>query len=408
MKAIEICQDLYWVGAVDWALRDFHGYATEQGSTYNAFLIRGKEHTVLVDTVKVEHASSLLESIREVLDPATIDIVVSNHAEMDHSGALPAILEACAPKQLVCSADGKKTLLAHFHRADWPFVEVGEDSTLDLGGRTLQFMPSKMLHWPDSMVSYLVEERLLFSNDIFGQHLASSARYDDEVAAGELNWQAAKYFANIFWPTAPAMKKFLTRLDDRGWQPRILAPDHGVLWRADVEGIRARYRGWSEGVAQPKAVIIFDTMWDSTAQMARAVARGLDGPGVELKVFDLRKNHRSDVVADLLEARAVVLGSPVFNTGLLPGMNDLLSYLKGLKPRGKIGASFGSYGWADTGVRQLNAALEEMKVELVSPGVSAQYRPTEDVLERCLALGQTVRQSVLASRQSGSGDKNNG
>ncbi len=396
MKAIEICKDVYWVGAVDWGLRDFHGYATEQGSTYNAFLVRGKDKTALIDTVKSDLVDQMLASIREIMDPADIDIIVSNHAEMDHSGGLPQLLELCQPEKLVCSPDGHKVLGLHFHRDDWPFAEVKDGDTLDLGGKTLRFMPSKMLHWPDSMVSYLVEDRVLFSNDIFGQHLASSGRFDDTVESGELTWQAAKYFANIFWPTAPAMKKFLGKLADAGIDPAIIAPDHGVLWRQGVEKIRAQYLAWSQAETHAKAVIIYDSMWESTAQMARAIGRGLSTTEVEVKLFDMRKNHRSDVVVDVLDARVLVLGSPVFNNGLLPGMNDLLSYLKGLKPKGKLGAAFGSYGWSNTGVKLLNAALEDMKVELAEEGISVQYRPTDEVLGSCEAMGKRLGERILA------------
>jgi flavorubredoxin len=396
MNAIEICKDVHWVGAIDWALRDFHGYSTEQGSTYNAFLVRG-EKTALIDTVKVELVDQLLLNLREVIDPANIDIIVSNHAEMDHSGALPQLIELCCPEHLVCSPDGRKALSAHYHQEDWPFHEVKAGDTLALGGKTLRFLPSKMLHWPDSMVSYLEEDRVLFSNDIFGQHLASSQRFDDQVEQGELLWQVAKYFANIFWPTAAGMKKFLQKLPGNGIDPALIAPDHGVLWRTDPALVRSLYESWSAGETRPKVALIYSSMWESTADMAHAISRGLGSQDIEVKLLDLRKNHRSDAATDVLEARAVVMGSPVFNGGLLPEVHDFLAYLKGLKPKGKLGAAFGSYGWANVGVKQLNAALEEMKIEVADEGVSVQYRPDADTLEACEAMGARLRERVLTS-----------
>lgn len=396
MKPIEIAANLFWVGAVDWGLRDFHGYATELGSTYNAFLLRGNKKTALIDTVKVELTDQLLKNIREIMDPAEIDIIVSNHAEMDHTGALPELMRVTQAEAIYCSKPGRKAIDAHFHGNEWNFVEVNDGDTLELGDKTLRFIPSKMLHWPDSMVSWLEQDKVLFSNDIFGQHFASSARFDDEVDQGELFLQNAKYYANIFWPTANAMKKFLAKLDEEQIKPAIIAPDHGLMWRKYIDAAMQDYQRWTSAENKAKAVIVYDSMWESTAKMARAIAHGMSGGSVEVLVHDLRKTHRSDVATDILEARVVLLGSPVFNAGILPGMADFISYLKGLKPKNKVGASFSSYGWAKTGVKQLDAALEDMKIEIVESGINVNYRPDTDAIAECEAMGKRFRKRILA------------
>jgi flavorubredoxin len=391
MKPVEIKKDVYWVGVVDWDLRDFHGYATEKGSTYNAYLVKG-EKNALFDTVKADFTEAFIQNLKDVIEPDKIDYIVCNHAEMDHTGALPAVLDIVKPEKLICTRACQDALIKHFHREDWPYEIIKEGDTIDLGGKTVSFYGSAMIHWPESMVSYIKEDNLLISNDIFGQHWATSERFDDEVDRGELWWQSAKYYANIFLPTSPAVKKFLAKLELKF---DMIAPDHGLIWRKDIDGIIKSYQSWSGWETKPKVVIIYDTMWGSTAKMARAVAHGLSGDGVSVRLFDLRINHRSDIITEVLDARAVILGSPILNSGILPKMADMLSYMKGLRPMNKLGAAFGSYGWKDTIVKMLNEALEEMKFEIIDPGISVQYVPTEDDLNRCAGLGEKVKKAVL-------------
>lgn len=395
MKTVEIKDNIYWVGAVDWNLRDFHGYSTEKGSTYNAYLLRD-EKTVLFDTVKADLCGHLVDNIKSVCDPQEIDYIVVNHAEMDHTGSLPEILKLAQPKKIICNAKCRETLIAHYHDDSWPFEIIKEDDTFQTGAHTIQFLDSKMLHWPESMASFIPEKNLLISNDIFGQHWSSSERFDDEVDQGELYWQAAKYFANIFYPFCPAVGKFLTKLEDKNIHPDMLAVDHGLIWRSDVAGIMAAYKRWSSQEAKNKAVVVFDTMWGSTKKMAEAIGKGLAKEDISTHLFDLRFNHRSDVITEILEARAVVVGSSVMNNNLLPKMADMLTYMKGLKPSQKIAAAFGSYGWSNKGVKMLNEALESMKFEIVDEGVASNYVPTPDVLESCEQLGRKIGQAIKA------------
>jgi len=395
MKTVEVKDNIFWVGAVDWNLRDFHGYSTEKGTSYNAYLLKD-DKTVLFDTVKADLSEALIENIKSVIDPQAIDYIVVNHAEMDHSGALPEIIRLVQPEKIICNAKCRDTLIAHFHDDSWPFEIIKEDDTLNTGSHNIHFLDSKMLHWPESMVSYIPEAKLLISNDIFGQHWSSSERFDNEVDQGELHWQAAKYYANIFLPFSPAVNKFLTKLSDKDIHPDMLATDHGLIWRQDVVGIISAYQRWSKQETAAKAVVVYDTMWGSTKTMAEAIGKGLSEENIVTHLFDLRFNHRSDVMTELLEARAVILGSSVMNNNLLPKMADMLTYMKGLKPGKKFGAAFGSYGWANKGVKMLNEALESMKFEIVDDGITSNYVPTKDILDNCQKLGQKIGQVIKA------------
>jgi len=394
MQPLEIKKDIYWIGAIDWNLRDFHGYSTEKGSTYNAYLVMG-EKTVLFDTVKVEFTDEFIDNLRALLGDKKLDYIVSNHAEMDHSGALSKVMETFQPEKLVCTKACRDALNKHYHNNDWSFELIKEGDELDLGNRTVQFFGSAMIHWPESMVSYIKEDRLLISNDIFGQHWATTERFDDEVDQGELGRQSAKYFANIFFPTSPAMKKFLEKLEAKNLKFDMIAPDHGLIWRKDLAGILQKYKSWSGWGSKKKAVVVYDTMWGSTSKMAQAIVNGLAGDGVVVKLFDLRTCHRSDIMTDMLDARAVVLGSSILNSGILPKMADMVTYMKGLRPMNKIGASFGSYGWKNVITKLLNEQMEEMKIELVDEGISVQYVPSDDDLKRCTELGEKIKQAII-------------
>ena len=394
MQPLEIKKDIYWIGAIDWNLRDFHGYSTEKGSTYNAYLIMG-EKTVLFDTVKAEFADEFIINLRTLLDGKKLDYIVSNHAEMDHTGALSKVMEVFRPEKLVCTKACQDALNKHYHNNDWPFELIKEGDELDLGNRTVQFFGSAMIHWPESMVSFIKEDRLLISNDIFGQHWATTERFDDEVDQGELGRQSAKYYANIFYPTSPAMKKFLEKLEVKNLEFDMIAPDHGLIWRKDLAGILQKYKSWSGWGSKKKAVVVYDTMWGSTSKMAQAIVNGLAGDGVVVKLFDLRTCHRSDIMTDMLDARAVVLGSSILNSGILPKMADMVTYMKGLRPMNKIGASFGSYGWKNVITKLLNEQMEEMKIELVDEGISVQYVPSDDDLKRCTELGEKIKQAII-------------
>jgi len=393
MQPLKIKKDIYWIGAIDWNLRDFHGYATEKGSTYNAYLVNG-DKTVLFDTVKSNFTDEFISNLKALLGDKKLDYIVSNHAEMDHSGALPAVMETFKPEKIICTKACQDALSKHFHGNDWPFELIKEGAEIDLGNRTVQFYGSAMIHWPESMVSYLKEDKLLITNDIFGQHWATTERFADEVDQGELSCQSAKYYANIFLPTSPAVRKFLDKLEAKGLDYDMIAPDHGLIRRKYLDGIMKAYKSWSNWEAKPKAVVVYDTMWESTAKMARAITEGLACDGVVVKLFDLRTSHRSDIMTEILDARAVVLGCSILNSGILPKMADMITYMKGLRPMNKIGASFGSYGWKNSITKILNEQMEEMKIELVDEGLSVQYVPTQDDLGRCTELGAKIKMAL--------------
>jgi len=395
MKTIALANNVYWVGAVDWITRDFHGYSTERGTTYNAFLIIDEKIT-LIDTVKKPYKSELMHRIHNIIDPKKIDYLVVNHVEMDHSGSLPEVIEAINPEKVICSKMGHKALLQHFHRSDWPYHVVTPGEELSLGKRTLNFLETRMLHWPDSMFTYLKEDQILFTSDAFGEHLATSERFDDEVNQDVLMHEATKYYANILTLYSPQVKKLLAKVQEMQLPIKMLAPDHGVIWRSNPGKIIDAYSRWCNHQGNGKALVIYDTMWESTRKMAKAVAEGLHEQGVEYKLLDLQVNHRSDVMTDVLEASALVLGSPTLNNGMLPRMADFLMYMRGLRPTNKVGAAFGSYGWSGEAVKMMNEILKDMNIILCHEGVKVQYVPEHGKLSECVELGRTVGKSMQA------------
>lgn len=384
-KAIPVTDRVYWVGAVDWALRDFHGYATERGTTYNAFLVMGDPVT-LIDTVKKPFQEELLARIASVVDPRLVRYIVSNHSELDHTGCLPEVMEIIRPDKVFASAMGVKALQKHF-RPDLPVEAVADGTRIPLGDTALLFHETRMLHWPDSMIAYLEQEKLLFSQDAFGMHLATSQRFDDEVDPWVLEYEAAKYYANILLPYSNLVQKLLEKVGQLGLDFRLISPDHGPVWRANPKRILELYARWAAQAPTRKAVVVFDTMWGSTDRMARAVADGLKAGGAEPVVMPLGGSHRSDVATEMLEAGVLAVGSPTLNGQMFPTVADVLTYLRGLKPKGRLGAAFGSYGWAPKAVPQINEMLKDMGVELASDGVTAVYVPNEADLAKCYALG---------------------
>lgn len=387
-KAIRISEHVWWVGAIDWHLRDFHGYATERGTTYNAFLVMGEQIT-LVDTVKAPFVDEMLARISDIVDPTRIDYIISNHAEMDHSGALPQLVDLAKPQKVFASPLGVKALGDHFHR-DLDLVAVKDGDTLALGGLRMQFYETRMLHWPDSMFSYLAEDGVLFTNDAFGMHLASSERFDDEIDPHILRWEAEKYVANILLPYTPLISKLLERVGGLDLDIRTLAPDHGPVWRTNIPTVLEWYGRWAEQRPTKKAVVVYDTMWGSTATMARAISEGLQAGGAQPKLLPLNASNRSNIATELLEAGALLVGSPTLNNHMFPTVADVLTYLKGLRPKNLVGAAFGSYGWGGEGVGQVQEMLAAMKVELVGDGLKAKYVPDAAVLNACYDLGVAV------------------
>lgn len=386
---------IHWVGAVDWNVRDFHGYSTYKGTSYNAYLVLDEKIT-LFDTVKKGFFGDLLHNIYKVIDPTKIDYLVINHVEPDHSGAIGEVIETVKPEAVYCSPMGKKAILDHYHREDWPLVTVSSGDEINLGARTVHFLETRMLHWPDSMFSYLKEQKLLISSDAFGQHLASSERFNDEVDSSELMAHCAKYFANILMPYSDLIQKLIENVQAMGLEIDMIAPDHGVIWRENPMQIVQAYDKWSKHTTRKKAVIVYDTMWHATETMAKAIEDGLIDNGISVKLMDLAVNHRSDVITELLDAKAVIFGSSTLNNGMLPRMADMLCYLKGLRPRDRVAAAFGSYGWSGEAVRLINKELEDMKLNVVHPGVRVRYVPKHETLRECVELGAEVAKAVKA------------
>lgn len=393
-KAVKLTENVYWVGVIDWAVRDFHGYSTGRGSTYNAYLILAEKIT-LIDTVKKPFLDEMMMRISSVIEPSRIEIIISNHSEMDHTGSLPDMISAVNPDKVYASPMGSKALSAHFHWEEDPIEVVKTGESIDLGNMSIEFIETRMLHWPDSMVSYLPEEKILFSQDGFGLHLASVERFDDELSLSLLEEEARKYYANILMPFSPLVTSLLGNLEKMEIEIDLLCPDHGPVWRSNIDWILGKWASWAERKPRSRAVVLYDTMWNSTRSMAEAVVEGLTQEGVSSRLMPLRASHISDIAAEVLEASALIVGSPTINGRIFPSVAECMNYLGGLKPGNLVGAAFGSYGWSGEAVRELNGLLEGMKVELVSEGLRAVYVPDERVLEESVNLGRTVGRRII-------------
>ncbi|MBN1292978.1 MAG: flavodoxin domain-containing protein [Candidatus Latescibacteria bacterium] len=393
-KAVKVTDSIYWVGAIDWNIKDFHGYATDSGTTYNAYLVLADKIT-LVDTVKAPFRDEMISRIASVVDPKNISVIISNHSEMDHTGCLPEVINLIAPDHVYASKMGLKAIKNHFH-SDCGITVVEDGSTVSLGDRDISFIETRMLHWPDSMFSYLPGESFLFSQDAFGMHLASCERFADEIDSFVLEFEGAKYFANILMPYSKFITKLLERIGALNLDIKHIAPDHGPVWR-NAENIRhvvGLYKKWAEQKPAPKAVITYDTMWQSTDKMARAIADGLAGSGIQVKLMSLQSYHRSDIATELLDSGAFVVGSPTLNNNVFPTIADAMVYLKGLKPVNLIGAAFGSYGWSGESIKHLENMLDEMKVDRVVESVKCEYIPDNDTLESCNDLGKRIAEKL--------------
>ena len=392
MKPVEIAKGIYDVGVIDWNIRDFHGYSTYRGTSYNAYLILDEKIT-LIDTVKKEFADQLMENISSIVDPSSIDYVISNHTEPDHSGGLARVMHRIGEdKPLYCSKMGAKNLALHFPQK-WNFKAVGSGEELSIGQRKLIFLETRMLHWPDSMFTYLKNDKILFSSDAFGQHYAGQEKFDD-VIGDAIMPHAKKYFANILLPYSSLILKLVEQVTALGLEFNMICPDHGVIWRQDPAKIIQAYVEWSKQEPEKKAVVIYDTMWHSTEKMAIAIAAGLIDSGVTVKPMHLRKWHRSDIMTEVMEARAVIIGSPTLNNGLYPTVSDFLTYMKGLKPKNKIGTAFGSYGWSGEAAKLILNELEAMKIEIVVPELRLQYLPDKAGTKACFELGSKIGQAI--------------
>jgi flavorubredoxin len=375
MKAIKIKEGVYWVGGIDWDLRNFHGYVTQKGSTYNAYLIIDEKIT-LIDTVKYYLTDEMIKRISSVVDPAKIDYVVSNHVEMDHSGALPAIAKIAPNATIFTSTNGEKGLRAHYGDSlKLKVAPTGE--TLSIGKRTLTFIHTPMVHWPDNMAVYCAEDKILFSNDAFGQHIASSERFDDEYPIETTIDEARKYYANIVLPFGVQVARALDAVKD--FSIEIIAPSHGLIWREHCQTILAHYRRWSANENENRAVIVYDTMWTSTAKIAQAIMDAFDEKGIHSELYDLKHTHISDIMTRILEAKYICVGSPTLNNNMLPTVAGFLTYLKGLAPKHMKALAFGSFGWGGQSIGQVEEILTGLKFDMME-SIKVNYIPTEAML----------------------------
>lgn len=395
MKSHEIKKGIYWVGGIDWDVRNFHGYSTPQGTTYNAYLIVD-EKIVLIDTVKKPFFDKMLHRISEFVDPSKIDIIISNHAELDHSGAIPDMLEYAPNAKVLASKQGEKALNKHFDSA-FPVEVVKTGDEISIGARTLRFISTPLLHWPDSMATYCPEDKILFSNDAFGQHYASAERFDSEVSWGVIREASAKYYANIILPYCKQAEKAVGSVSELDFN--MICPSHGLIWKDHVKDILAAYDSWAHQKSENKAVIIYDTMWGSTDKLAFMLQRGLEDEDIKVSLRNLQVNHISDLMTEILETRMVILGSPVLNNCVLPTMGAFLTYLKGLKPKGKIGFALGSYGWNDKIIQALNNVMKDLGWELPLELVNVKYVPDGDELEHTYETGRKLGRLLQESQE---------
>jgi len=397
MKAVEIKPDIYWVGAIDWAIRDFHGYITQNGTTYNNYLIKDEKIT-LVDTVKHDFSSITIENIREIVDPEKIDYVVINHIEPDHVSSIESIMSLCPNAVIHISERGKKGLDRYFDTSHWQFKVVKNGETLKTGRYTLLFLETPMLHWPDSMVTYVKEAKLLISQDAFGQHIATASRFDDEFIAWasqfELEDAVVDYYANILMPFGQLIKNKIGEIVKLGLEIDMIAPDHGVIWRKDPGKIIQTYLDLASGKCNLSIAIIYDTMWHSTEYMTTPIMQGIKDEGIDCKVIKLRATPMSIAIKEFWKARGCLIGSPTINNVMFPSVAEFLYHLSGLRPKNRIVGAVGSFGWGGGAVKEAYEMFKKMGLEIIEPGIQIQYRPTKEDRDRCYDFGREFAKKV--------------
>jgi len=386
-------EGINWIGYVDWNVRDFHGYRTSRGSTYNAYLVQDEKNAV-IDSVKAPYAQKLLGNIRKHIGLEAVDYMVVNHAEPDHSGSVPAVMAACPNATLVCDQKCKEALAYHYDTTGWKFQIVKTGDTLALGKRTLTFLETPMVHWPESMFTYVPEEKLLFSMDAFGQHIATASRFDDTEDLTLVMQEAKTYYANIVMLYGRSIRQTLQAAS--GLEIEMVAPSHGVIWRKNIPVILDAYDRWTQHKPEKKVLIVFDTMWKATEMMADAIMEGVLEERVDARLINVHSSHITELATEILDASGVAVGSPTLNMTLMPQMAAVLTYWKGLRPQDKVGFAFGSYGWSKNGgAAEVEKYLKEMKVQLTTPALYVKYVPTPEDLAMCRQAGRALAQAAL-------------
>ncbi len=389
---VSLSDGIDWVGYTDWTIRDFHGYSTKRGSSYNAYLVRD-EKTALIDTVKAPYAKDLLKRTAALVNLDAIDYIVCNHAEPDHSGALPEVVKTCPNAEVVCNAKCRNALSAHYCTKNWRFRVIEDGASISIGRRTLTFINTPMVHWPESMFTYIPEEKILFSMDAFGQHYAAANRFDDEEPVEVVMMEAKTYFANIVMLYGAPIKKTLEKAAKI--DIKIIAPSHGVIWRTHIASILAAYTDWVEHKSSNKVLIAYDTMWKSTEMMAKAIMDGVLESSAQARLINLRDGDITTLATEVLDSAAIAVGSPTLNKTLMPQVAAALTYLKGLSPHGKKGFAFGSYGWSSGGSNDVEDYLRAMKFDILRAPLTCRYLPDEKTLEECRDAGRMLVKNII-------------
>jgi anaerobic nitric oxide reductase flavorubredoxin len=392
--AVELKEGVYWVGVVDWNIKQFHGheYSTHRGTTYNAYLVID-EKVALVDTVWGPYSHDMIGNIEKIIDVRKIDYVIANHAEVDHSGGLPELMKLIPDATVVVSDKGRESIPKHYHE-DWNFKVVKTGDSINLGKNSLVFVTAPMLHWPDSMFTYLTGKNILMPNDAFGMHYASSSRFNDQADEIEVYQEAIKFYANILTPFSDLVIRKIDEFKKLNIPVDIIAPSHGIIWRKDPLQIVNKYYEWAQGKNDGSAVIIYDTMWKATEKMAQAIAEGLEKESVKYKMFNMAVCDRNDVLTEIFKTKGIIIGSPTLNNGLLPTIKPILEDLKGLKFKNKVGAAFGSYGWSGENVKQIEETLEKAKIKILQEGIKFKWQPSKEELEKCVDFGKSFAQKM--------------
>lgn len=394
--AQKIADIVTWVGKIDWQLTTFHGdeLSTHRGSSYNSYLIQD-EKTVLVDTVWKPYDHEFVARLKETVDLKKIDYIVMNHNEIDHSGALIELMREIPGTPIYCTAKGEAILRGHYHQ-DWNYVNVKTGDKLPIGKHTLTFIECPMLHWPDTMITYLDGEEILFSNDIFGEHFATESLFDDTEKLPEIMYEAEKYYANIITPYSPMAARKLKEILGMNLPLKLIAPSHGVIWRSHIADIIEAYRLWSADYQENQVTLVYDTMWNSTRSMAEAIADGIHeaDPEVKVKVYNAAKDDKNDILTQIFHSKAVLFGSPTINNGISYAIAGLLEMVHGLKFKNKKAAAFGSYGWSGEGVKLLNQHLQDSGLALVNDGLKTLWVPDGKTLEECRQYGRDFALAV--------------
>jgi len=386
---IKITDKVTWVGKIDWELKHFHGneYSVRKGSSYNSYLIRDKKN-VLIDTVWSPYDKEFVSKLKQEIDLKDIDYVIVNHSEPDHSGALVELLREIPDVPLYCTANGAKMLKGQYHE-DWNFVTVKTGDTLEIGDSVLTFIEAPMLHWPDSMFTYMSKDNILFSNDAFGQHYATDSLFNDMADQCELEAEAIKYYANILTPFSKLVIKKINEVLGFNLPLSMICTSHGVIWRDKPEQIVLKYLKWAEDYQEKQITIIYDTMWNATRKMAEAIADGISAaaPDYTVKVLNSSVEDKNDIITEIFKSKGILLGAPTVNNVSMHSIGGLMEMVQGLKFKKKYAAAFGSYGWSGEAVGQMTEALSKAGFSLVNDGLKMLWVPDEEGIKTCYNFG---------------------